>query len=97
MATSAKSLQNINKFGIFNPGGCEVNLSNASAALASAGLRERPIYAEPAAIIQVSFWLRPAVEGLCGLRLLSWSKPTRAAVSVPPGPGPARRGVGYFF
>src|SRR5919106_3723128 len=48
MAASAKSLQNINKIGIFNPGAREVNVSDASAALADAGLGEGPIYAKPA-------------------------------------------------
>jgi hypothetical protein len=48
MAASAKSLQNIPETGIFSPGASEVNVGDASAALADADLDEDPIYAKPA-------------------------------------------------
>jgi hypothetical protein len=48
MTASAKSLQNIHKTGIFNPGACEVNVAGALAALADTGLGKAPISAMPA-------------------------------------------------
>ena len=48
MTAFATSLQNIPATGIFNPGTYEVNVGDASAALAEAGLDDGPIYAKPA-------------------------------------------------